>query len=166
MKIGDRIKKVRQANNLTQQNFADRIGSKRNTVATYEMGRTEPSAAIISLICREFHINESWLRTGEGDMFAETSREDEITALVNQLMSGENAEFKRRFVRALASLTEKQWGFIAQKAQEIVGDRAAKSPVPDYEAEARAEAEEYYHQILSEKKAAAGLSALSPPKDA
>lgn len=68
MSVGERIKKVRRSNDLTQQEFANRIGSKRNTVATYEMGRTDPSAAVISLICREFKISETWLRTGEGEM--------------------------------------------------------------------------------------------------
>lgn len=67
--MNDRLKKLRKALDLTQQEFADRIGSKRNTVATYEIGRNEPSSAVISLICREFDVNESWLRTGEGEMF-------------------------------------------------------------------------------------------------
>lgn len=66
--IGERIKKVRRSLELTQQEFADRIGSKRNTIATYEMGRTEPSAAVISLICTKFNVSETWLRTGKGEM--------------------------------------------------------------------------------------------------
>ena len=69
MAIGERIKKVRQAKSLTQQEFADRISVKRNTVATYEMGRSTPNDSALSLICREFHVNEAWLRTGEGEMF-------------------------------------------------------------------------------------------------
>lgn len=68
MTLGERIRKVRKVLDLTQQEFADKIGSKRNTVATYEIGRTEPSAAVISLICRTFDISETWLRTGEGEM--------------------------------------------------------------------------------------------------
>lgn len=68
MTLGERIRKVRKVLDLTQQEFADKIGSKRNTVATYEMGRTEPSAAVITLICRTFDISETWLRTGEGEM--------------------------------------------------------------------------------------------------
>lgn len=69
MTMGDRIKKVRKSLELTQQEFADQIGSKRNTIATYEMGRTEPSAAVISLVCTKFNISEIWLRTGKGEMF-------------------------------------------------------------------------------------------------
>ena len=67
--VNERLKKLRKALDLTQQEFADRIGSKRNTVAKYETDVNPPSAAVVSLICREFNVSEKWLRTGEGDMF-------------------------------------------------------------------------------------------------
>lgn len=65
----DRIKKLRKSLDLTQQGFADRIGLKQSTIATYEMGRNEPIDTVINLICREFNVREEWLRTGEGEMF-------------------------------------------------------------------------------------------------
>ncbi len=64
-----RLKAVRKAVGLTQQEFADRLGIKRGAVANYEIGRNDPIDAVISLICREFGVNETWLRTGEGEMF-------------------------------------------------------------------------------------------------
>ena len=67
--MNQRIKAIRKTLKYTQQEFADRIRVKRNTVATYEMGRSIPSDSAISLICREFNVNEQWLRTGEGEMF-------------------------------------------------------------------------------------------------
>lgn len=66
----ERIKKLRRTLDLTQQEFAERIGIKRNTIANYEAGRNEPIDSVISLICREFNVNEEWLRTGKGEMFA------------------------------------------------------------------------------------------------
>ena len=69
MNIGDRIKKLRKMLDLTQQKFGERIGIKGNTVAQYELGRNEPIDAVLSLICREFNVNEEWLRNGEGEMF-------------------------------------------------------------------------------------------------
>ena len=68
--INERIKKVRAHAELTQQQFADRIKVKRNTVATYEMGRSVPSDAAIALICKEFHVSEKWLRDGAGEPYA------------------------------------------------------------------------------------------------
>lgn len=67
--MNERLKKLRKALDLTQQEFADRIGVKRNTIATYEIGRNTPLDAVIASICREFNVSETWLRTGEGEMF-------------------------------------------------------------------------------------------------
>jgi len=67
--VKERIKKIRKELDLTQQEFAERIGIKRNTIANYETGRNDPVDSVISLICREFGVNEEWLRTGNGEMF-------------------------------------------------------------------------------------------------
>lgn len=67
--MNNRIKKIRRELDLTQQEFAERIGIKRNTIANYETGRNAPVDSVISLICREFDVREEWIRTGEGEMF-------------------------------------------------------------------------------------------------
>ena len=76
--MNERIKKLRKALGLTQQEFAERLGIKRNTVANYETDRNTPIDAVISLICREFDVNEEWLRTGEGDMIQQHTRDKEL----------------------------------------------------------------------------------------
>ena len=68
--MNERIKKLRRHLDLTQQEFADRIGVKRNTIANYEIGRNVPIDSVLALIVREFHVSEAWLRSGEGEMFA------------------------------------------------------------------------------------------------
>ncbi|MDE7311061.1 MAG: helix-turn-helix transcriptional regulator [Eubacterium sp.] len=68
----EHIKKLRKELDLTQQKFADKIGVKRNTIAMYEMGKTIPSDQTVKSICREFNVNEEWLRNGIGEMFKET----------------------------------------------------------------------------------------------
>lgn len=105
----DRLKKLRKTLDLTQQAFADRIGMKQNTIAQYEMGRTIPSDAIIFSICREFNVNENWLRTGEGDMFMEMSRDEQIEKFIGDLLHGEEDSFKRRLISGLAALDENGW---------------------------------------------------------
>lgn len=71
IKLFSRIKKIRQALDMTQQEFADRLQIKRGAIANYESGRNQPIDAVVSLICREFNVSENWLRYGEGDMFVE-----------------------------------------------------------------------------------------------
>jgi len=68
-----RLKELRKILNLTQQEFADKLGIKRNTIANYESGRNEPIGSVFSLICKEFNVNENWLRNGNGPMFIEPS---------------------------------------------------------------------------------------------
>ncbi|MFR4200837.1 MAG: helix-turn-helix domain-containing protein [Flavonifractor plautii] len=84
--MNERIKELRKALGLTQQKFADKIGVKQNTVAQYEMGRNQPIDTVIALICREFNVNEDWLRYGEGEMFRQQSRNDELTAFMGDLL--------------------------------------------------------------------------------
>lgn len=69
--IGERIKELRKALSLTQTAFGERIGLKQNSVALIEAGRATSDQTIFA-ICREFRVNEDWLRTGAGDMFVPT----------------------------------------------------------------------------------------------
>ena len=117
--MGERIKELRKALGLTQQEFADRIKVKRNTVATYEMGRSTPSDAAISLICREFNVNENWLRTGEGQMFIQVSRDEEIAAFIGDVLSGETGDFRRWLISVLARLDTDQWELLEHIAEEL-----------------------------------------------
>lgn len=62
--MNKRLKELRKELGLTQQEFADKIGIARGNIAAYEVGKNLPSDAVIGLVCREFHINEQWLRNG------------------------------------------------------------------------------------------------------
>lgn len=74
--MNERIKKLRKVLDLTQQEFADKIGMKQNTIATYEMGRSIPSDQTIRSIHREFGVSEEWLKNGIGEMFENVPEED------------------------------------------------------------------------------------------
>lgn len=154
--IGDRIKKVRKKNDLTQQEFADRIGIKRNTIATYEIGRNAPIDAIIILICREFNISEKWLRTGEGEMFVQRSRDDELAAFMNELLTEESVDFRRRLVTALSRLRPEQWDALEAVVLGLMKDTAvpafAPAHIPKPELTMEQEVERYRQQLLIEKE--------------
>ena len=67
--MNNRIRKLRKSLDLTQEKFGSRIGVKGNTVAQWESGRNDPPDSSITFICREYNVNEAWLRTGTGEMF-------------------------------------------------------------------------------------------------
>lgn len=104
----ERIKQLRKALGLTQQEFADKLGIKRGSIGNYELGRNEPVDSVISLICDRCHVNETWLKTGEGEMFVELSRDDELLRLINESMTEESGEFKRRLALAIMKLNSDQ----------------------------------------------------------
>lgn len=121
--MNERIKKVRKALDLTQQEFADELCIKRNTVATYERGKSDPSDAAVVLICKTFNVNERWLRTGEGGdaaMFVQRSRDDELSAFMNELLSEETPDFRRRLVTALSRLKPEQWDTLESIALSLM----------------------------------------------
>lgn len=117
--MNERLKALRKALGLTQQEFSDRIGIKRNTVATYESGRNDPIDAVIELICREFNVNETWLRTGEGDMFIQLTRDEQIEQFVGELLKDEDDSFKRRMISGLAALDAAGWQVLEEFLDSI-----------------------------------------------
>lgn len=113
----DRIKRIRKEIDLTQCEFAKRIGTTANVLTNYETGRRNPSASVINNICKTFGVNEEWLRTGEGEIFLKTpdtlieqlkqkySMDDFETSIVEEylnLPADKRAVFKE-FIYKLAS---------------------------------------------------------------
>ena len=109
----ERIKMLRKALDLTQQEFANRIGIKRNSYANYETGRNTPIDAIIVSICREFNVNEEWLRSGTGEMF-KSDRDTAIVRLENLLASEPDDSFKHYFINKLADLSPSEWNSLEE----------------------------------------------------
>ena len=124
----ERIKELRKALGLTQQKFAGRIGVKQNTVAQYEIGRNPPTDTVVTLICREFDVNEEWLRTGAGPMFVEKSRDEDLAEFFGKVLAGD-PDFRRRLLSAMSRLTEEQWAMLEKVAQRLASDiEAQKDP--------------------------------------
>ena len=117
--VNSRIKQIRTSLDLTQQEFADRLGTPRSNIAGYERGARNPSDGAITAMCKEFGINEDWLRTGEGPMKRSTSREDEIEAMVTNALNG-NANLTKAVVQALCNRTEKELAALEALLWDIV----------------------------------------------
>lgn len=119
MTIGERVKELRKQVNLTQQAFADRLNLKRNTVGSYEVNVVEPSDRTISDICREFNVNETWLRTGEGEMLNQITQSEKLAAFLADITANEEDSFKRQFVEVLAELEPEDWKFLERMARKL-----------------------------------------------
>lgn len=108
MTIGERIKEIRHTLNITQEDFSSKIGTARNTVANYEVGRREPMEATIKSICREFNVNYDWLKDGEGEMFDPTPE-----TLVDELSQEYNLDdLDQRIILGYLRMSETDRGVI------------------------------------------------------
>lgn len=119
--MNERIKELRKALGLTQQEMAEKLGIKRNTIAQYEIGRNPPTDTVITLMCRAFDVNEEWLRTGEGEMFIQLSRDEELAAFFGDLLAGE-PDFKQRLLSVLARLSEDEWALLEKMAESLASE--------------------------------------------
>ena len=124
--MNERIKLLRKALELNQTDFGVRIGVKQGTVAAYESGARVPLDSVVVSICREFGVSESWLRSGEGEMFLQLSREEEITKFCMSIIRDPDSEFQRQFVSVLARLEPPQWQLLSDMADKLLAQRDAQ----------------------------------------
>ena len=119
--IQERIKLVRKSKGMTQQAFAEKLGLKQNTIATYEMGKTVPSDRTICDICQKFRICEEWLRTGEGDMEIADPQRQKLENFFADVLATAQDE-RSAFVAALDGLPPNFWPMVADLARNYVNN--------------------------------------------
>lgn len=126
--MNERIRTIRKAKGLTQTEFGEIIGVKGNTITTYETGTRVPSDAVILSICREFNVSETWLRTGEGEMFLPKSRNEELFEFATSVAEGDPGSIQAQLLAVMARLTDEQWEVLAQVAREFVEETKKAGP--------------------------------------
>lgn len=118
MTQGERVKKVRKSLNLTLEKFGEKVGVTKQTVSRIENGVNNLTEQMIKSICREFNVDYIWLTTGEGEMFIEFDREEQLMIWANSAL-GDKENFKSRFIDILMRLSEEEWEWLEQKALEL-----------------------------------------------
>ena len=117
-----RIKAIRKTVGLNQTEFGARIGVKQTTIAGYETGASTPMDAVISSICREFNVDERWLRTGEGEMFRARDRMDELMESAGRFFANETDEFRLRFAKMVFNWSDAEWEALYHYAQQLLSE--------------------------------------------
>lgn len=117
-----RIKQLRKTLSLNQSEFGSRLGVTQTAVTAWESGTRILRDAIIQSICREFHVNEAWLRTGEGEMFVSMDRYDELMEAAGRFFATETDEFRLRFVRSVLTFGEAEWEALERYCKYLTGD--------------------------------------------
>lgn len=123
--MNGRIKEVRKALGLSQDEFGRRLGVTRGAVTNIEFNKVEPKPLFVDLICREFDVNEEWLRTGAGPMFVEKTRDEELAQFFGEVLS-EEPDLRRRLLSAMSRLDIEQWAMLADVARRLVAELDAQ----------------------------------------
>lgn len=125
--MNNRIAQVITALGIKKIEFAKKIGISSPFVSELCSGAKKASDRTITDICREFNVNETWLRTGEGEMFVQMSRTDEISAFVGSILRGE-PDFRQKFISVLARMTPDEWQILEKKILELAEEIKKADP--------------------------------------
>lgn len=174
MSINDRVREIRNALDLTQKEFGQRLAIAQSYLTNIETGKREVTEKIQKLICLQFNVNEEWLRTGGGEMFVE---DDNV--LIAQLSKQYSLDaFSRRFIETYVKLPEAQREVIKNFAFAVAAGGSADveisaelSPAQSEshvltEAEIEAETESYRRELEQEKRVAEKSSVSGGAKEA
>lgn len=119
MTISERIARLIDVSGMTKTDFASKLNVTQAYISKITNKGSVPSDRLIEDICEKFNVNENWLRTGEGEMFIELSRDEQIAEFVGRTLSTESESFKKRFIAMLAKLDESDWQTLEKIALEL-----------------------------------------------
>ncbi len=120
--INSRICRLITELSMTKTSFAKALNLSQPFVSQICTGYSQPSERTILDICREFNVNEQWLRTGEGEMFLKLTRNDEIAAYVSRVMHDESAFYQQKLLLFLSRLSPEMLGKLEEVAAEILSE--------------------------------------------
>lgn len=113
MNASDRIKYIRKSNNLTLEKFGERLGVGKSAISNIENGIRGITDQMVRSICREFNVNESWLRTGEGEPYVAFSKKEKISDFFGDVLKDDEASLRVKIAEVLADLTVDDWEYLA-----------------------------------------------------
>lgn len=116
----ERIKELRKnILNLSQQEFADSLSMKRNSIAQLETGLRNPSERTLKTIAEIHNVNLEWLQKGTGPISREPTKEEELSNLLEEVATSDNA-FRNSFMRTLAQLDDDDWDMLEKLIGKIM----------------------------------------------
>ena len=95
------------------------IGVGKSAISKIERGENNLSEQMFKSICREWNVNEEWLRTGEGEMFVEMTRDEQIASFIGSIQANVDDSFKKRFISMLSTLDESEWELLEKMALKL-----------------------------------------------
>lgn len=118
--LNERLLQLRKELNKTQDEFGQGVGVSRSVIKNIEYNLTDPKPAFIDLVCRTYNVNRVWLETGEGEMFAQLSEDEELAMIFGEVLSGEMDPRRIKLIKSIMNIVKN----IPDESLPIVGDYA------------------------------------------
>ena len=123
MTAGERIKLIRKSLGATLEKFGEPLGVTKAAISRLENNVNSITDQMVLSICREYNVNEEWLRTGEGEMFVKLSPAEEVATYVSDLLEddGENPLYGIiiQIMRTYSGLSPKSQEVIRNFARQL-----------------------------------------------
>lgn len=113
--MNERLQRIREMTGLSLRSFAARLGMSGGSISLLENGKRQLTSAFINAVCKEFKVNENWLRTGEGEMLMPQSRADRLAEVTAALYNDDDDGFRLRLIELIAGMSAEQ----IQQLQEV-----------------------------------------------
>ena len=119
MTPGERVNAVRRSKKMTMEQFGEQIGVQKSAISKIEKDKVNLSVQTIKSICREFNVNEDWLRTGAGGPENMFIPEDMRYLNTVGRLGNEQNEFKKFCINMLMELPDKYWDYIYEEFKKF-----------------------------------------------
>ena len=126
--INARILELRKFLKLSQTDFGKSIGVSRGVINNIDLNIVdiETKPLLIQQICKEYNVNRVWLETGEGNMFNDLSRDEEIAGYIGSVLADEDDSFQKRLISALSKMTGEEWEVLEKLVTRLAGNEENK----------------------------------------
>lgn len=115
--IASRVKFLREKYGLSQKEFGERIGASQGLIYHIEKNNTISNFARRA-ICKEFEINDTWLLTGDGEMYSEKHYNKELALFIDSIKD----ERVKKLILRISTLNEKGLEMISNVVDLLAND--------------------------------------------
>lgn len=118
MTQGERVKELRKKLGLSLEKFGENLGVGKTAISKIERGENNLSDQMLKAICREYGVSEEWLRNGTGEPFGSINQE--LSSLMNQLLSEDDSSFKKKFAFSILKMSDDKWKLLEAFCKDLI----------------------------------------------
>lgn len=124
--INRRIFELRKKLHMSQTDFGKEIGVTRGVINNIDREAVPAKPLLIQQICKVYGVNKKWLETGEGEMFGDPTRDEDIARFIGETLADEDADFKKHLIFTLSQMTSEEWEILEKLIKRLAETETKK----------------------------------------